>query len=208
MRADKTSYWADNYVEKQRTVEEAVRMIRSGKRVFIGSTCGEPQYLVREFARFAENLKDVEIVRLLALETTPLTLIASKTHGQSLNVRSFYLGSAKPGGLARNMRYITPMNLSAIPRLFKSRQLPVHVALIQTTPPDDFGWMSLGVSVDITLSAALSADLVIAQVNANMPRTFGDSFLHVNEIDMLVPFDEPIIEIPDVVPDETLRHIG
>ena len=195
MRADKTSYWADNYVEKQRTVEEAVRMIRSGKRVFIGSTCGEPQYLVREFARFAENLKDVEIVRLLALETTPLTLIASKTHGQSLKVRSFYLGSAKPGGLARNMRYITPMNLSAIPRLFKSRQLPVHVALIQTTPPDDFGWMSLGVSVDITLSAALSADLVIAQVNANMPRVLGRSFIHVNDVDVVVEHDEELLTV-------------
>ncbi len=195
MVADKTSYWADNYVEKQRTVQEAVSMIRPGKRVFIGSSCGEPQYLVREFAQFAENLKDVEIVRLLALETTPLTLIASKTRGHSVNIRSFYLGSAKPSGLARNMRFITPMNLSAIPRLFKSRQLPIHVALIQVTPPDDFGWMSLGVSVDITLSAALSSDLVIAQVNSKMPRVLGRSFIHVNDVDVVVEHDEELLSI-------------
>ncbi len=195
MRADKTSYWADNYVEKQRTVQEAVCMIRPGNRVFIGSSCGEPQYLVRGFAQFAENLKDVEIVRLLALETTPLTLLASKTHGQSVNIRSFYLGSAKPTGLARNMRFITPMNLSAVPRLFKSRQLPIHAALIQVTPPDDFGWMSLGVSVDITLSAALSADLVIAQVNAKMPRVLGRSFIHVNDVDVVVEHEEDLLAI-------------
>ena len=195
MRADKTSYWADNYVEKQRTVQEAVRLIRPGKRVFIGSSCGEPQYLVRAFAQAAESLKDVEIVRLLALETTPLTLIADKTQGHSINIRSFYLGSAKPKGLADNMRFITPVNLSAVPRLFKSRQLPIHVALIQTTPPDDFGWMSLGVSVDITLAAALSADLVIVQVNSNMPRVLGRSFIHVNDVDVVVAHDEELLTI-------------
>ena len=195
MRADKTSYWADNYVENQRTVQEAVRMIRPGKRVFIGSSCGEPQYLVREFAQAAESLKDVEIVRLLALETTPLTLIASKTQGHNINIRSFYLGSAKPKGIADNMRFITPVNLSAVPRLFKSRQLPIHVALVQTTPPDDFGWMSLGVSVDITLAAVLSADLVIAQVNSNMPRVLGRSFIHVNDVDVVVVHDEELLTV-------------
>jgi acyl-CoA hydrolase/RimJ/RimL family protein N-acetyltransferase len=93
------------------------------------------------------------------------------------------------------MRFITPMNLSAIPRLFKSRQMPIHVALIQVTPPDDFGWMSLGVSVDITLSAALSADLVIAQVNSKMPRALGRSFIHVNDVDMVVEHDEDLLTI-------------
>ncbi len=113
----------------------------------------------------SENFTDIEIVRLLTLESTPLTLIANKTKSQNLNIRSFYLGSAKTQELARNMRFITPINLSAIPRLFKSRLLPIHVALIQVSPPDDFGWMSLGISVDITHAAASSADFVIAQVN-------------------------------------------
>ena len=168
-------------------------MIRPGQRVFIGSSSGEPQHLVRALSEEAERLVDIEIVRLLSLERTPLTLIASKSADQALNIRSFYAGSAKPSGLARNSRFITPLNLSAVPRLFKSRHLPIHAALIQVSPPDDFGWMSLGVSVDITLAAAQSADLVIAQVNTNMPRVLGRSFIHVDDVDVIVECDEDLI---------------
>jgi acyl-CoA hydrolase/GNAT superfamily N-acetyltransferase len=131
----------------------------------------------------------------MTLETTPLTLIANKTQDSALNIRSFYAGSAKAKAIARNQRFITPIHLSAIPRLFKSRLLPIHVALIQVSPPDDFGWMSLGVSVDITLAAAESADLVIAQVNSNMPRVLGRSFIHVNDVDIFVEHNEPLITI-------------
>jgi acyl-CoA hydrolase/GNAT superfamily N-acetyltransferase len=190
-----TTYWADDYIENRRGATEALSQIRPGQRVFIGSSCGEPQHLVRELSELSSQFKDIEIIRLLTLETTPLSLIANKTKDHSLNLRSFYLGSAKARGIARNMRFITPINMSAIPRLFKSRLLPIHVALIQVSPPDDFGWMSLGVSVDITLAAAQSADLVIAQVNANMPRVLGRSFLHVNEVDFFVEYDEPLLTI-------------
>ena len=170
-------------------------MIRPGWRVFIGSSCGEPQHLVRELTNAFESLKDIEIVRLFNLETTPLTLIANKTGDQALNIRSFYSGSAKTKGIARNQRFLTPINLSAVPRLFKSRMLPIQVALIQVSPPDDFGWMSLGISVDITLAAAESADLVIAQVNPRMPRVLGRSFIHVNDVDVFVEHDEPLLTI-------------
>lgn len=190
-----TTYWADNYVQKKRSIQDAIRLIKPGQRVFIGSSCGVPQSLVREFAEASAQLTDVEVVRLLALESTPLTLIANKTKNHSLNIRAFYLGSAKTKGLARNMRFITPINLSAVPRLFKTRQLPIHVALIQVSPPDDFGWMSLGVSVDITLSAALSADMVIAQVNSRMPRVLGRSFIHVNDVDVIVEHEEEILTL-------------
>ena len=190
-----TTYWADDYIENRRRAREALDHIRPGQRVFIGSSCGEPQHLVRELSEISSQFKDIEIIRLMTLETTPLSLIANKTKDHSLNLRSFYLGSAKAKGIARNMRFITPINMSAIPRLFKSRLLPIHVALIQVSPPDDFGWMSLGVSVDITLAAAQSADLVIAQVNANMPRVLGRSFLHVNEVDFFVEYDEPLLTI-------------
>ena len=190
-----TTYWADDYIENQRSATKALSLIRPGQRVFIGSSCGEPQHLVRELSELSFQFKDIEIIRLMTLETTPLSLIANKTKDHSLNLRSFYLGSAKAKGIARNMRFITPINMSAIPRLFKSRLLPIHVALIQVSPPDDFGWMSLGVSVDITLAAAQSADLVIAQVNANMPRVLGRSFLHVNEVDFFVEYDEPLLTI-------------
>jgi acyl-CoA hydrolase/GNAT superfamily N-acetyltransferase len=189
------TYWADKYVENRRTAGEVLHLIKPGQRVFIGSSCGEPQHLIRELSEMSHYLKDIEINRLMSLETTPLTLIANKTKDQSLNIRSFYLGSAKPKAIARNQRFITPINMSAIPRLFKSRLLPIHVALIQVSPPDDFGWMSLGVSVDITMAAAQSADLVIAQVNAHMPRVLGRSFIHVNDVDYFVEYDEPLLTI-------------
>jgi acyl-CoA hydrolase/ribosomal protein S18 acetylase RimI-like enzyme len=198
--AEKT-YWADKYIANRRSGAEAVAKIRHGQRVFIGASCGEPQHLVRELTNAFESLTDIEIVRLFNLETTPLTLIANKTGDQALNIRSFYAGSAKTKSIARNQRFLTPVNLSAVPRLFKSRMLPIQVALIQVSPPDDFGWMSLGVSVDITLAAAESADLVIAQVNARMPRVLGRSFIHVNDVDVFVEYDEPLLsagETPEV----------
>ena len=202
------TYWPDDYVAKTHKGREAVRLIRPGQRVFIGSSCGEPQHLVRELADAAIAYSDLEIVRLMALETTPLTLIANKTMDQAFNIRSFYLGSAGPRGIARNQRFLTPINLSAVPRLFSSRQLPIHVALIQVGPPDDFGWMSLGVSVDITLSAAIFADLVIAQVNPKMPRILGRSFIHVNDVDVIVEHEEEILAIEEPPEMESANEIG
>jgi len=202
------SSWADNYIDKKRSVEGAIKLIKPGQRVFIGSSCGEPQYLVRALSEATSYLQDIEVVRLLSLETTPLTLIATKTQDHSLNIRSFYLGSAKPQSLARNQRFITPMNLSAVPGLFKSRLLPVHVALIQVSPPDDFGWMSLGVSVDVTLAAALSSDLVIAQVNSKMPRVLGHSFIHVNDVGVIVENDEELLTVGKTPELESANTIG
>ncbi|MGD2186025.1 MAG: acetyl-CoA hydrolase/transferase C-terminal domain-containing protein, partial [Desulfobacterales bacterium] len=203
-----SSYWADKYIENRRSAREALGLIKPAQRVFIGSSCGEPQHLVRELSEASNDFKDIEINRLLTLETTPLTLIANKTKDQSLNIRSFYLGSAKSKAIARNKRFITPLNLSAVPRLFKSRLLPIHVALIQTSQPDDFGWMSLGISVDITLAAALSADLVIAQVNTRMPRVLGRSFIHVNDVDVFVEYDEPLLTIRETPELEAANDIG
>jgi len=202
------SYWADSYVEKKYEGEKAVRLIKPGQRVFIGSSCGEPQHLVSILAGQALKFTDIEIIRLMSLESAPLSMIANKEGMQSFDIRSFYLGSAKPKDIARNMRFLTPINLSAVPRLFKQRHLPIHVALIQVSPPDDFGWMSLGVSVDITLAAAQSANLVIAQVNPQMPRIIGRSFVHVNDVDVIVEFDEPILTVGEQPEVESANTIG
>ena len=201
-------YWADNYVEKKRSGEKAINLIKPGQRVFIGSSCGEPQHLVKELAAASQRFTDIEIVRLLSLESTPLTLIANKTKDQSFNIRSFYLGSAKPKSLAKNKRFITPMNLSEIHRLFETRRLPINVALVQVSPPDDFGWMSLGISVDITMSAAMSADLVIAQVNSSMPRVLGRSFIHVNDVDVIVEHEEELLTVGELPELESANLIG
>ncbi|MCB2189803.1 MAG: GNAT family N-acetyltransferase [Deltaproteobacteria bacterium] len=202
------THWADQYVEKKRNAFDAMKIIRGGQRVFIGSTCGEPQHLVWALAETSNCFSDIEIVRLMALESTPLSLIANKTMCRAMNIRSFYLGSAKTSSIRQEMRFITPINLSEIPRLFKSRQLPIHVALIQVSPPDDFGWMSLGVSVDITQAAALSADMVIAQVNVRMPRVLGQSFIHVNDVDVIVEHDEELLTINQMPEMETANIIG
>jgi len=201
-------YWADNYIQKKREASDAIKKIKAGQRVFIGSSCGEPQYLVKALAEASKRYTDIEIVRLLALESAPLTLIADKSRSKNLTIRSFYLGSAKAERLSRNQRFITPINLSAVPHLFRSRLMPINVALIQVTPPDDFGWLSLGVSVDITLAAALSADLVIAQVNSNMPRVLGQSFVHVNDVDYIVEHDEPLLTIGRQPESESANDIG
>ena len=123
---------------------------------------------------------------------------------------SFFLprGPSNPRSLERNKRFITPINLSAVPRLLKSRQLPIHVALIQVSPPDDFGWMSLGVSVDITLAGAQAADLVIAQVNPRMPRVLGRSFLHVDDVHLVVEGEEDLLTITDPPESPAARKIA
>ena len=204
----KTSHWPDEYLKKRVSAQEAIGKIQPGQRVFIGSSCGEPQGLVRELVNQAHCFADLEIVRLLSLESSPLTQIAAKTEGNCFTIRSFYLGSIKPRSLERNKRFITPINLSAVPRLLKSRQLPIHVALIQVSPPDDFGWMSLGVSVDITLAGAQSADLVIAQVNPRMPRVLGRSFLHVDDVHLVVEGEEDLLTITDPPESPAARKIA
>ena len=201
-------YWADGYVEKQRTAEAAIAMIRPGKRVFIGSASGEPQALVQAVSAAAVRISGLEIIRLMSRETTSLSEIADKTRDHSLNIRTIYLGSADTEGIARYMRFITPINMSEVPGLFISRKMPIHVALVQVSPPDDFGWMSLGVSVDVTLAAAQSADLVIAQVNPKMPRIMGQSFIHVNNVHVLVEHEEPILSIRPRQRSEAAELIG
>lgn len=206
--ASKSLYWADNYIEKLKSAEQAVKAIRPGQRVFIGSACGEPQELMRALAENSRYLTGLEIVRMMSYESAPLTEIATKTHEMNLSIRHFYLGSASSESFVRNKRFITPMNISEVPILFKSRKLPINVALIQVSPPDDFGWMSLGISVDITRAAAYSADLVIAQVNSRMPRVMGQSFIHVNDVNFIVEHEEELLTIQSAVRSDVSTQIG
>ncbi len=204
----KTHYWADSYVEKRTSANQALKHIRPGQRVFIGSSCGEPQHLVNELANASIRFTDLEIVRLLCIDSGPLTLIANRSHSRQLNIRTFYLGSTSPTRIKKNRRFTTPINLSQIPHLFKSRMIPLNVALVQASPPDDFGWMSLGISVDITLAACESADIVICQVNPNMPRVLGSGFIHVNDVDYIVEHEEKLLTIQPLPELETANTIA
>ena len=191
----KSTYWADSYIEKRCSAQEALKHIRPGQRIFIGSSCAEPQHLVQELSEISTRFIDLEIVRLLSIENGPLTLIANESPSHQFKIRSFYLGSCGCSIIKKNQRFITPINLSQIPHLFKSGLMPLNAALIQATPPDDFGWMSLGISVDINLSACETADIVICQVNPKMPRVLGRSFIHVNDVDFIVEHEDPLLTI-------------
>ncbi len=198
----------DNYKSKLQPADAAVRMIRAGQRVFIGSSCGEPQHLVNALMDNATYYSDVEIVRLLSVEGSLLALMADEFRGHTFNLRSIYQGSDQTAGLRANKRFITPMNLCAVPNLFKKRLFPLHVALIQVSPPDEHGWLSLGISVDVTLAAAQSADMVIAQVNPKMPRVPGHSFIHLNDVDVFVEHEEDLLSAYDLPEYESAADIA
>ncbi|TKB11274.1 bifunctional acetyl-CoA hydrolase/transferase family protein/GNAT family N-acetyltransferase [Desulforhopalus sp. IMCC35007] len=204
-----SQYWADAYIQKRVDADTAIGRIRSGQRVFIGSGCGEPQILIQKLVEKANNFSGLEIVRLLGRETVSLAAIADKTQDTNLNIRSIYLGATNSKSLTKHRRFITPLNMSDAPGLFTTRKLPLNVALIQVSSVDDFGWMSLGISVDVTMAAARSADFVIAQVNPKMPRVMGQSFIHVNDVDLLVEYEEDLLAIPPAVASsEAAQQIG
>ena len=203
-----TTYWPDEYIDKRRSAEDAMRMIRSGQRVFFGSSCAEPQHLANTLIRMADHFSDLEIVRLMSLANSPITRLADKNVHGNFNIRNIYHGSATATHLAASKPYITPINISAVPGLFLKHQLPLNAAFIQTSPPDDFGWMSLGISVDVCLAAIKSAELVIAQVNPKMPRVLGQSFVHVNDVDVIVEQEEDLLTIDNLPEFETAHKIA
>ncbi len=204
-----SQYWADGYLQKTVSAQEAISRIKSGHRVFIGSGCGEPQILVKTLVENSNKFSGLEIVRLLGRETTSLAAIADKTKDTNLNIRSIYLGSTTNLTIAQQRRFITPMNMSDVPSLFTKRKLSLNVAMIQVSPIDDFGWMSLGISVDVTMAAARSADFVIAQVNPKMPRVMGQSFIHVNDVDLFVDYEEDLLSVsPSKITSEAAISIG
>ena len=197
--------WKEKYKEKIRTALAAMKLIKSGDRIFIGTGCGQPQHLVQALVEHSSHIYDAHIVHLLTMGAAPY---AEEKFREKFKMNSFFIADNVRDALQKGIGDYTPIFLSEIPIEFESGRIPIDVALITITPPDANGLCSLGVSVDIVKAAAANAGYVIAQVNSRMPRTFGDSFLHINAIDVLVPCDEDIIEIPMPELDETLRSIG
>ena len=197
--------WQDKYKDMIATPGQAVSHLRPGQRVFIGTGCGEPKELVKALTDRASKLADMEIIQLLTLGEAPY---AHKELADCFLVNSFFVAENVRGLIQEGLGKYTPIFLSDIPRLFSSGQLPLDAALIQVTPPDERGRVSLGVSVDIVKSAAENASLVIAQVNPQMPRTMGDSFIDIYDLDFLVPVDTPIFEATLPEDTEVAREIG
>jgi acyl-CoA hydrolase/GNAT superfamily N-acetyltransferase len=197
--------WKEKYKAQIATAEEAVKRIGPGQRIFVGTGTAEPLELVSALTKRAYELPDTEIVHLLTFGEAPY---AHKELAQYFRVNSLFIAENVRDIIQEGLGDYTPIHLSDIPRLFDSGQLPLDVALIHVTPPDEHGMCSLGVSVDIVKSAAANASLVIAQVNPNMPRTLGDSSIHVYDMDVLVPTEAPIIEIHPPEVTETTRQIA
>ena len=197
--------WKEKYQEKISTAAVAMKLIKSGNSIFIGTGCGQPQHLVNALVEYSSHIYDAHIVHLLTMGAAPY---ADEKFREKFKMNSFFIADNVRDALQKGIGDYTPIFLSEIPLEFETGRIPIDVALISVTPPDVNGLCSLGVSVDIVKSAAANARYVIAQVNGRMPRTFGDSFIHINAIDMLVPYDEDIIEIPIPESNETLRRIG
>jgi len=199
------SNWRKCYSERQMNARDALLKIRSGSRIFLSPGCGEPQYLLEELVNLGENLNDVEIVHMLTVGSAPH---AHKRYDRNFRHNSLFVGPGVRSAVFEGIADYTPIFLSEIPGLFRSGRMPIDAALIQVTPPDNFGFCSLGVSVEAVKAAADAAELVIAQVNPQMPRTLGDSFIHVEELDVIVEYDEPILEVQSPEPDEVALAIA
>jgi len=198
--------WQHRYASKVVAAPEAVSKIMRGSRVFIGTGCGEPQHLIHAMVK-DEQLQDIMVYQMLSSTLSQFVEDASFTRRFSLKL-FFISQSMRKAAFEGKIDYI-PEYLSQIPRMFASHRIGLDAALVQVSPPDKFGYCSLGVSVDITRPAVAHSPVVIAQVNPKMPRTWGDSFVHVDDIDWLVPHEEPLVEaLPRIKDNEVSRRIG
>ncbi len=190
---------------KETTAEEALRCVKSGDRVYIHPGCATPEPLAKALAARAPELTDVEVVHLLTFGEANYSKPEMEGHFRH---RAFFMGANVREAVNAGRADFVPIFLGEIERLFCSGAMPIDVALIQVSPPDDHGFCSLGVSVDTTLTAAKHARLVVAEVNQQMPRTMGDCFLRVDEIDFLVPTNRPLLELPAHPTTDLHRAIG
>jgi acyl-CoA hydrolase/RimJ/RimL family protein N-acetyltransferase len=197
--------WHNTYKERLTDARTALSRIRRGARIFIGSACGEPQLLVKTLIDVAENLVDTEIIHFLDLGIAPYT---DEKYSEHFRHNALFIGSSTRTAIKEGRADYTPIFLSEIPLLMLRGSMHIDVALITVSPPDNSGYVSLGISVDITKTAAEVADYVVAEVNPNMPRTLGDSFLHVSEIDAFVENDIPLLEFEQKAPGDIAKSIG
>ena len=197
------------YPEKFPTEERIFKNIHPGNRIFIGTGCGEPQYLVKALINYVtSNPKAFFDTELLQVWTLGVAPYADAKFKDNFRHNSFFIGNNTRDAVNQGLADYTPVFLSQVPGLFQKKLVPVDVALIQTSLPDEHGFMSLGISVDIVKAAAENATIVIAQVNARMPRVLGDTFINIKDVDFIIPCDEPLLEFEDTVADDIAQKIG
>lgn len=199
------SDWQDKYRDMIMSPNKALSEVKSGNRVFLGTGCGEPVVLVEALVKKSKKLADVEIVELLTKGHAPYV---DRKYADIFKVNSFFIGKNVRDLYQEGRGDYTPILMFDIPALLRSGKLPLDVALIQVSPPDKRGKMSLGISVDIVKSATENASLVIAQVNSQMPWTRGDSLIDIYDLDILVPADVDLIERDQHASPEITQNIA
>ena len=193
--------------QKTMTAGEAVRVIQSGQRVFLTGNCSTPRMLLDALVKYAPNLENVEICQ--ALTVGPADYVAPEMEGH-LRVNTMFISANIRKAVQAGKADFTPVLLSEFPLLFKNRLLPVDVALVHVSPPDEHGFCSFGIETGLTKSPAESAKVIIAEVNQQMPRLLGDSFIHLSRIHHIVPVDYPLAEMHMAAegPDEVTENIA
>lgn len=195
-----------DYQDKITTAEVAVDIIRSGDHVFVGTACATPCLLVRTLEASQRRLKDVQLIHFIADDVYPQTEDGELT--TRFQHKIFFVGMDDREIIKQGKANYIPIPISQLPRLIESGRIPIDVALIQTTPPDGHGYVSLGVSVDITRAAVMNARKVIAEINPNMPWTHGNSFISVDKIDHMVEVDTPVKTFPHPPVDEVAEMMA
>ncbi|MDH7553855.1 MAG: GNAT family N-acetyltransferase [Spirochaetota bacterium] len=197
------------YPEKFLPEEKIYSHINRGDRIFIGTACSEPQYLVNALVEYVKSYPkaffDTEVIHVWTLGVAPY---ADEKFKQNFRHNSFFIGNNTRDAINQGIADYTPIFLSHVPNLLRKGIIEIDVALVQTSLPDEHGFFSLGVSVDIVKTAVESARLVVVQVNKYMPRVHGDAFIHIKDVDFVVPYDEPILEFTSKVSDEISNRIG
>lgn len=197
--------WQHIYRSKVTSAEEAVAAVESGNRVYLGGGAGVPQTLIGALVNRADQLRSVELVHVLHFGEAPY--VRPEYRGVFRH-NALFIGPNVREAVHAGRADFTPVFLGAIPNLFKSGRLPVDVALVQLSPPDEHGFCSFGVEVGTTKPAADNARLLIAEVNRQMPRTLGDSFVHVRNVDAFVEVDHLVPEAPQGGTSAVHRRIG
>jgi acetyl-CoA hydrolase len=215
--------WTESYQKKVVSAAEAVKAVKSGDRIFLTGNCSVPKTILAALVDRAHELENVEINQALTIGSADYVSPEMEGH---LRVNTMFISHNTRKAIHAGRADFTPVLLSEFPLLFKDKHLPVNVAFVHLSPPDPHGYCSFGVEVGLSKSPAESAEIIIAEVNDQMPRTLGDSFIHVSDIDYIVPVDYPLPELPmgeggpseivekiaeyiaELIPDEATMQMG
>ena len=184
--------WKQIYQSHQSSAEEAIQVIRSGNRIFLTGNCSVPKTLLNALVEYAPALENVEICQALTVAGSEYVTPELQGH---LRVNSLFISGNVRGAINEGRADFTPVLLSELPLLFKRGILPLDVALVHLSPPDEHGYCTFGIESGLTHTAAKSAKVIIAEINQQMPRMLGDTYIHVSEIDYIVPVDYPLAEL-------------